>query len=88
LPRTVSRRHHSTRSRPKARVTKGAVYHHFESKQQLFEAVFAREVARLASLLPTVCARKKDPWDALQATCRAYLEECLDPHCSRSSFLT
>src|SRR5262249_22580061 len=67
----------------KARVTKGAVYHHFESKQQLFEAVFAREVTRLATLLPTVFTRKKDPWDAFEASCRAYLEECLDPGLQR-----
>ena len=33
----------------KARVTKGAVYHHFQGKQQLFEAVFAREVERLCA---------------------------------------
>jgi AcrR family transcriptional regulator len=67
----------------KVRVTKGAVYHHFESKPQLFEAVFAREVTHLATLLPTVYARKKDPWDAFEACCRAFLEECLDPSLQR-----
>ena len=67
----------------KARVTKGAVYHHFESKQQLFEAVFVGEVSRLATLLPTVYARKKDPWAAFEASCRAFLEECLDPGLQR-----
>ncbi|MFZ0835387.1 MAG: helix-turn-helix domain-containing protein [Mycobacterium sp.] len=67
----------------KVNVTKGAVYHHFDSKQQLFEAGFAGEVARLASLLPTVFARKRDPWDGFEAACRAFLEECLDPAVQR-----
>lgn len=67
----------------KVNVTKGAVYHHFDSKQQLFEAVFAGEVTRLANLLPTVYARKRDPWDAFEAACRAFLEECLDPAVQR-----
>ncbi len=45
----------------KARVTKGAVYHHFQGKQQLFEAVFAREVERLCAALPAVYASKQRP---------------------------
>ena len=71
----------------KARVTKGAVYHHFEGKQQLFEAVFAREVERLAALMPAVYASKRDPWDAFEACCRAFLEECLEPGLQRIMLL-
>ena len=71
----------------KARVTKGAVYHHFEGKQQLFEAVFAREVERLAALMPGVYASKRDPWDAFEACCRAFLEECLEPGLQRIMLL-
>jgi AcrR family transcriptional regulator len=67
----------------KARVTKGAVYHHFEGKRQLFEAVFTREVERMATPLVATYSRKKDPWDAFQAACRAYLDECLDPAVQR-----
>ena len=67
----------------KARVTKGAVYHHFEGKQQLFEAVFAREVERLAAVLPAVYASKQDPWEAFEASCRAFLAECLEPGLQR-----
>jgi AcrR family transcriptional regulator len=67
----------------KARVTKGAVYHHFEGKRQLFEAVFTREVERMATPLVAAYSRKKDPWDAFQAGCRAYLDECLDPAVQR-----
>ena len=71
----------------KARVTKGAVYHHFEGKQQLFEAVFAREVGRLAAVLPAVYASKEDPWDAFEASCRAFLAECLEPGLQRIMLL-
>ena len=62
----------------KAYVTKGAVYHHFDGKRQLFEAVFAREVEQLTATLAAVYARKKDPWDAFEAGCRAFLEACLE----------
>ncbi len=71
----------------KARVTKGAVYHHFEGKQQLFEAVFMREVERLSALMPAVYASKRDPWDAFEACCRAFLEECLEPGLQRIMLL-
>ena len=67
----------------KARVTKGAFYHHFDGKPQLFEAVFACEVARLTTALAAVYVRKKDPWAAFEAGCRAFLEECLEPGLQR-----
>ena len=66
-----------------ARVTKGAVYHHFDGKRRLFEAVFAREVARLMEVLADVYVRKKDPWAAFEAGCRAFLAECLEPGLQR-----
>ena len=51
----------------RASVTKGAVYHHFEGKRQLFEAVFTREVERMLTPLADAYGRKKDPWDAFNA---------------------
>jgi AcrR family transcriptional regulator len=67
----------------RANVTKGAVYHHFDGKRQLFEAVFTREVEQLATPLVEAYARKKDPWEAFKAGCRAFLDECLDPDLQR-----
>jgi AcrR family transcriptional regulator len=67
----------------RASVTKGAVYHHFDGKRQLFEAVFVREVERMAAPLADAYRRKRDPWDAFQAGCRAFLDECLDPGLQR-----
>lgn len=71
----------------RAGVTKGAVYHHFEGKRQLFEAVFSREVERVATPLAVAYGRKKDPWDAFAAACRAFLDECLDPGLQRIMLL-
>ncbi|WP_245839293.1 TetR/AcrR family transcriptional regulator [Mycobacterium aquaticum] len=67
----------------RAKVTKGAVYHHFDGKRQLFEAVFTREVEQLATPLVEAYARKKDPLEAFKAGCRAFLDECLDPELQR-----
>lgn len=67
----------------RAKMTKGAVYHHFEGKRQLFEAVFTGEVERMVTPLAAAYARKKDPWDAFKAGCHAFLDECLDPGLQR-----
>jgi AcrR family transcriptional regulator len=67
----------------RAGVTKGAVYHHFEGKRQLFEAVFSREIERMTVPLAAAYSRKKDPWDAFKAASRAFLDECLDPGLQR-----
>ena len=53
----------------------------------MFEAVFAREVERLCAAMPAVYASKRDPWDAFEACCRAFLEECLDPGLQRIMLL-
>jgi AcrR family transcriptional regulator len=71
----------------RARVTKGAVYHHFDGKRRLFEAVFIREVERMAvPLVETyqrAYQRKMDSWEAFGAACRAFLDECLEPGVQR-----
>lgn len=67
----------------RAGVSKGAVYHHFDGKRQLFRAVFAREVDRMAAPVAQAYGRKKDPWDAFEAGCRTFLTECLAPDVQR-----
>jgi AcrR family transcriptional regulator len=67
----------------RAGVTKGAVYHHFDGKRQLFEAVFSREIERITTPLAAAYTRKKDPWDAFKAASRAFLDECLEPGLQR-----
>jgi hypothetical protein len=49
--------------------------------------VFAREVDRLCAALPAVYASKRDPWEAFEACCRKFLEECLEPGLQRIMLL-
>ncbi len=63
----------------RARVTRGALYHHFKDKQDLFRAVLHEEQLRLAAKTSEAAGKAKDPWAALMAGCDAFLEACLDP---------
>jgi AcrR family transcriptional regulator len=67
----------------RAGVTKGALYHHFKGKRELFEAVFDREQAELADVVREAYMREADRWDGLQAGCRAYFEALLEPGAQR-----
>jgi AcrR family transcriptional regulator len=62
-----------------AGVTKGALYHHFGSKRDVFRSVFELEQGRLAEVEQRAYRSEDDPWDAFYAACRAFLEESLDP---------
>ncbi len=53
--------------------TKGAVYHHFESKDHLFEQVFILEQRRIADVAVRA-ASAGDPVASLQAGVTAYLD--------------
>jgi AcrR family transcriptional regulator len=59
-----------------AGVAKGAVYHHFVSKERLFEAVFKRATADLAVEVMHATARAADVWDALAVGTSAYFDAC------------
>src|SRR5579864_2130574 len=63
----------------RARVTRGALYHHFRDKQDLFKAVLREEQMKLAASIKAVAARQADPWRSLIAGCHAFLDACLDP---------
>jgi AcrR family transcriptional regulator len=62
----------------RARVTRGALYHHFRDKRALFNAVLHEEQMKLAASIKAVAAREPDPWRALMAGCHAFLDACLD----------
>jgi AcrR family transcriptional regulator len=63
----------------RARVTRGALYHHFRDKQDLFKAVLDEEQMKLAASIKAVASRQLDPWRSLIAGCHAFLDACLDP---------
>jgi AcrR family transcriptional regulator len=60
----------------KAGVTKGALYHHFAGKRDLFAAVFAEEQVKISGALIAAGGHKLDPFDAFTAGCRAFFELC------------
>ncbi|MDQ3735200.1 MAG: TetR/AcrR family transcriptional regulator [Actinomycetota bacterium] len=70
-----------------AGVTKGALYHHFGGKRELFQAVFVREQERLAELVSSAYLAEADPWDGFQAGCRVFLKASLDPGVQRITLL-
>src|SRR5919106_5213633 len=70
-----------------AGVTKGALYHHFGSKRDLFRAVFEAEERGLMRMTAHVSAAHRDPWKGFYEGCRAYLEAVLDPGVQRISLI-
>src|SRR3954465_8227081 len=56
-----------------ARVTKGALYHHFSGKQALFEAVFERVESDAARAIQKALKGHRDPWEKATAGLRAFL---------------
>jgi AcrR family transcriptional regulator len=61
-----------------SQVTRGAVYHHFASKQALFEAVLDAQEERATAAIE-VTATAADPWDAAMLALDAFLQQCCDP---------
>lgn len=61
-----------------AKVTKGALYHHYEGKQELFGAVY-EQVKREVSERAATAFLEPDPWKDLCAGCHAILDAHLDP---------
>lgn len=62
-----------------ARVTKGALYHHFSGKQALFEDVFENVEDAAAKAIRRAVKGHKDPWEKALAGLRAFLEVCQEP---------
>lgn len=61
-----------------AGVTKGALYHHFRGKTELFRAVY-EQVKREVSDAVVVVFLEPDPWYALEAGCQLMIDAQLDP---------
>jgi AcrR family transcriptional regulator len=71
-----------------AGVTRGALYHHFAGKVELFEAVYEQVERELVQdIAATVATSAADPLDALHAGANAFLEACEDPAIQRIALL-
>ena len=70
-----------------AGVAKGALYHHFATKADLFDAVLDRVVQEIAEAAADRARREADPAESLKAGCGAWLEMTLDPAIQRIALL-
>jgi AcrR family transcriptional regulator len=70
-----------------AQVTRGALYHHFNGKSDLFLAVFEDVQREITERIEQAAQTEADLWLNFLAGCRAFLETCLDPHIQRVVFI-
>ncbi len=68
-------------------VARGALYHHFQSKADLFDAVLADVLVEIAERTATAAADSKDPLEGLRAGSHAWLAMALDPAIQRIALL-
>lgn len=69
-----------------ARVTKGAVYHHFSSKRALYEALTEEAEQQAVAAIVEAATKHESPWDGALAGLDAFLHLCVDPTYSRLCF--
>jgi AcrR family transcriptional regulator len=63
----------------RAQVTRGALYHHFEDKRDLFRAVHERVEKELIARIGAVMGDVADPWELILAGTRSFLDACEEP---------
>ena len=68
-----------------ARVTTGAVYHHFANKRDLFQAV--AEQLEVDILKAAATAQGADPWRRIQAGFEILIDICASPEVQRITFV-
>ena len=71
----------------RAGVTRGALYHHFENKRDLFRAVHEQLEAELVASIGERIAGIEDPWELIATGIRAFLDACTEPALMRISLL-
>jgi AcrR family transcriptional regulator len=71
-----------------AGVTRGALYHHFDGKRELFQAVYEDvEQALLRRIAELADQSARDPLEVLHAGAQAFLDACEDPAVQRIALL-
>ncbi|WP_188194431.1 TetR/AcrR family transcriptional regulator [Nonomuraea sp. SYSU D8015] len=64
-------------------VTKGALYHHFDGKADLFRAVLEEVQHEVAARVVAAAEASDDPWAQLKAGCAAFVAAGADPEVQR-----
>jgi AcrR family transcriptional regulator len=67
----------------RAKVTRGALYHHFTDKRDLFRAVFEQIESEIMAAIEDRMAGVEEPLELLRTGLRAYLDLCTDPSLTR-----
>jgi AcrR family transcriptional regulator len=67
----------------RAGVTRGALYHHFAAKDELFRAVFEQLEGEVTKHVADEALTSTDPLEQLRRGTRAYLDACIDPAVQR-----
>jgi AcrR family transcriptional regulator len=70
-----------------AGVARGALYHHFETKEALFDAVLNRVMEDIADAAAEAARAARDPVASLRAGCATWLRMALDPAVQRIALL-
>jgi len=68
-------------------VARGALYHHFQSKAELFDAVLVDVLLEIAERSAAAAVGSKDPLEGLRAGSHAWLAMALDPAIQRIALL-
>jgi AcrR family transcriptional regulator len=63
----------------RAKVTRGALYHHFQDKRDLFRAVHERVEEDLVARIGARMEGVSDPWEVMVTGTRAFLDACDEP---------
>jgi AcrR family transcriptional regulator len=63
----------------RARVTKGALYHHFRDKRDLFTVVFTELESELLARINAAASAEPDSWRRVVGAAEAWLDGSLDP---------
>ncbi|GAB3708928.1 TetR/AcrR family transcriptional regulator [Nocardiopsis oceani] len=66
-----------------AKVTKGALYHHFDGKAALFGAVLEQVQEEVGDAVAEAAEARTDPWEQLTVGCRAFLTASTAPDVRR-----
>ncbi len=70
-----------------ARMTRGALYHHFQSKEDLFRAVYEAVERDLVEQIAATSLSAADPVEALRTGAQAFLDACEDPAVRRIALI-
>jgi len=63
----------------RAGVAKGALYHHFSGKDELFRSVYDAVQAEVVTGVMAAALTVDEPWAAVRAGLSAFLDACLEP---------